>query len=60
MGGRHRVDTGAPFIEWWYFDTDLDDGAKLAVIFCTKDTSRPNQPLEPLIEIDSTCRTAAG
>ena len=47
-----RVDAGAPFIEWWYFDTDLDDGAKLAVIFCTKDTSRPNQPLEPLIEID--------
>ncbi len=47
-----RVDAGAPFIEWWYFDTDLDDGAKLAVIFCTKDASRPNQPLEPLIEID--------
>ena len=47
-----RVDTGAPFIEWWYFDTDLDDGAKLAIIFCTKDPSRPNQPLEPLIEID--------
>ena len=47
-----RVDTAAPNIEWWYFDTDLDDGAKLAVIFCTKDASRPNQPLEPLIEID--------
>ena len=47
-----RVDAAAPFIEWWYFDADLDDGAKLAVIFCTKDASRPNQPLEPLIEID--------
>jgi hypothetical protein len=47
-----RLDTGAPNIEWWYFDSLLDDGAKLAVIFCTKDASRPHQPLEPLIEID--------
>ena len=39
-------------MEWWYFDSLLDDGAKLAVIFCTKDGSRPHQPLEPLIEID--------
>ena len=47
-----RLDTAAPNIEWWYFDSLLDDGAKLAVIFCTKDASRPHQPLEPLIEID--------
>jgi hypothetical protein len=47
-----RLDTGAPNIEWWYFDSLLDDGAKLAVIFCTKDASRDKQPLEPLIEID--------
>ena len=47
-----RLDTGAPNIEWWYFDSLLDDGAKLSVIHCTKDASRPHQPLEPLIEID--------
>ncbi|NJD58059.1 MAG: hydroxyneurosporene dehydrogenase, partial [Anaerolineae bacterium] len=47
-----RLDTAAPNIEWWYFDSILDDGAKLAIIFCTKDASRPHQPLEPLIEID--------
>ncbi len=47
-----RLDTAAPNIEWWYFDSLLDDGAKLAVIHCTKDASRPHQPLEPLIEID--------
>ena len=47
-----RLDPGAPNIEWWYFDALLDDGAKLSVIHCTKDASRPNQPLEPLIEID--------
>ena len=47
-----RLDTGAPNIEWWYFDSLLDDGAKLSVIHCTKGASRPHQPLEPLIEID--------
>jgi hypothetical protein len=47
-----RLDPGAPNIEWWYFDSLLDDGAKLSVIHCTKDASRPHQPLEPLIEID--------
>ena len=47
-----RLETGAPNIEWWYFDCLLDDGAKLAVIHCTKDASRPHQPLEPVIEID--------
>ena len=48
-----RLDTGdRRNIEWWYFDSLLDDGAKLSIIFCTKDASRPHQPLEPLIEID--------
>ena len=47
-----RLDPAAPNIEWWYFDCLLDDGANLAVVFCTKDASRPHQPLEPLIEID--------
>ena len=48
-----RLDTGDRMnIEWWYFDSLLDDGAKLSVIFCTKDASHPHQPLEPLIEID--------
>ncbi len=39
-------------MEWWYFDSLLDDGAKLAVSFCTKDGSGAHQRLEPLIEID--------
>ena len=41
-----------PNMEWWYFDSLLDDGAKLAVSFCTKDGSGAHQGLEPLIEID--------
>ena len=47
-----RLDPAVPSTEWWYFDSLLDDGAKLAVIFCTKDGSRRRQPLEPLVEID--------
>lgn len=47
-----RLDTGAPNVEWWYFDSLLDDGAKLAIIHCTKDASRAHQPLEPVVEID--------
>ncbi len=47
-----RLDPSTPSTEWWYFDSHLDDGAKLAVIFCTKLGTRPKQPLEPVIEID--------
>jgi hypothetical protein len=49
-----RVDTGAPNLEWWYLDADLDDGAGLAILFCTKDGTRPNQPLAPQLEVDLT------
>ena len=47
-----RLDPAEPNMEWWYFDSLLEDGAKLAVTFCTKDGSGAHQPLEPLIEID--------
>ena len=47
-----RLDPAVPGIEWWYSDSLLDDGAKLGVTFCTKDGSRPHQPLEPMFEID--------
>ena len=49
-----RVDTAAPNLEWWYLDADLEDGTGLAVLFCTKDGTRPHQPLQPQIEIDLT------
>lgn len=49
--GLH-LDPAQPNIEWWYFDSILDDGAKPAVIFMTRDGSRSHQPLEPAIEID--------
>ena len=49
-----RLDTGAPNLEWWYIDADLDDGAGLCLIFATKDGTRPKQPLAPQLEIDLT------
>jgi hypothetical protein len=48
-----RLNPAEPNIEWWYFDSLLDDGAKLAITFCNKDPgARGHQPLVPLIEID--------
>ena len=32
-----RTDGSAGTFEWWYFDTHLDDGAKLVVVFFTKE-----------------------
>ena len=37
--------------EWWYFDAHLDDGAKLVVVFMTKDLSAPKRPLSPTLRI---------
>jgi hypothetical protein len=52
VGGRHPARSRQANIEWWYFDSILDDGAKLGMVFCTKDGSRHHQPLEPLIEFN--------
>lgn len=49
-----RTDGGPGSYEWWYFDTHLDDGAKLVVVFMTKDFSDPGKPLKPVIRIDLT------
>jgi hypothetical protein len=32
-----RTDGGPGSYEWWYFDAHLDDGAKLVVVFFTKE-----------------------
>jgi hypothetical protein len=40
--------------EWWYFDAHLDDGAKLVVVFSTKELTDLNKPLSPVIRIDLT------
>ncbi|MCI2416616.1 hypothetical protein MOQ72_04215 [Saccharopolyspora sp. K220] len=38
--------------EWWYFDAHLDDGAKLVVVFHTKNFTDIAKPLAPTIRID--------
>jgi hypothetical protein len=47
-----RTDGRAGTYEWWYFDAHLDDGAKLVVVFFTKNFTDINRPLAPMIRID--------
>ena len=48
-----RTDGSAGTWEWWYFDANLDDGAKLVVVFYTKSPQTEiNRPLAPMIRID--------
>jgi hypothetical protein len=49
-----RTDGGPGSYEWWYFDAHLDDGAKLVVVFFTKEFTAIGKPLAPLIRIDLT------
>jgi hypothetical protein len=47
-----RTDGSAGTYEWWYFDAHLDDGAKLVVVFFTKNFTDIGKPLAPMIRID--------
>lgn len=47
-----RTDGRSGTYEWWYFDAHLDNGAKLVVIFMTKDLSAPKKRLSPMIRLN--------
>ncbi len=47
-----RTDGRAGTYEWWYFDAHLDDGAKLVVVFFTKNFTDIKRPLAPMVRID--------
>jgi hypothetical protein len=47
-----RTDGDAGTYEWWYFDSHLDDGAKLVVVFSTKNFTDIGKPLAPVIRLD--------
>ncbi len=47
-----RTDGRAGTYEWWYFDARLDDGAKLVVVFFTKNFTDISRPLAPMIRIN--------
>jgi CrtC N-terminal lipocalin domain len=49
-----RTDGSSGTYEWWYFDAHLDDGAKLVVVFLTKEMTDFKKPLTPSIRIDLT------
>ncbi|MFJ8208236.1 hydroxyneurosporene dehydrogenase [Streptomyces sp. NPDC096033] len=49
-----RTDGGPGSYEWWYFDAHLDDGAKLVIVFHTKDFTDLDKPLSPLLRIELT------
>jgi hypothetical protein len=49
-----RTDGSPGTYEWWYFDAHLYDGAKLVVVFFTKEFTDIDQPLSPMIRIDLT------
>lgn len=38
--------------EWWYFDTHLDDGSKIVIVFFTKPTHKVIGRLNPLCTVD--------
>jgi hypothetical protein len=44
-----RTSGGRGTYEWWYFDFSLDDGSTLVVVFLTKDFTRPDAPLTPVV-----------
>jgi hypothetical protein len=49
-----RTDGGPGSYEWWYFDAHLDDGAKLVVVFQTKDFTAIGKPIAPVIRLNLT------
>lgn len=49
-----RTDGGPGTYEWWYFDAHLDDGAKLVVVFHTKNFIDLDKPLTPLLRVEVT------
>lgn len=49
-----RTEGSAGTYEWWYFDAHLDDGAKLVVVFFTKEFTDIDRPLAPAIRLELT------
>jgi hypothetical protein len=46
-----RTDGSKGTYEWWYFDSHLNDGAKLVIIFYTKHIIDVNKSLSPMITV---------
>jgi hypothetical protein len=46
-----RTDCSRGTYEWWYFDSHLDDGSRLIIVFYTKHIIDVNKPLMPVITV---------
>ncbi len=46
-----RTDGSKGTYEWWYFDSHLDDGSKLVIVFYTKHVINVNKDLLPIITV---------
>lgn len=44
--GRRRKPTEVPALENWYFDSIMDDGTKVVVVFLTKEGDKRTQPVD--------------
>jgi len=49
-----RTHGGKGTVEWWYFDSRMDDGSTVVVNFMTKPIMKRNKPLTPKMEITIT------
>jgi predicted secreted hydrolase len=49
-----RTDGGRGSFEWWYFDSKLDDGSTMVIIFYTKNPIKAEAPLDPWISFELT------
>ena len=47
-----RTDNSPGSYEWWYFDANLVDGAKLVLVFANKDVADAKQPLSPQLHLN--------
>lgn len=46
-----RTHGGKGSFEWWYFDSQLDDGSKLVIVFLPKDVPEFDKTIAPMISI---------
>lgn len=49
-----RMDPNAESYEWWYFDSHLDDGTAVVIVFYTKPMAKPKGPAAPFATIEIT------
>jgi hypothetical protein len=47
-----RTEGGPGGYEWWYFDSHLDDGSSLVIVFYTKSVLNPGGKLAPFVTVE--------